>query len=117
MKLPVLVISLLLLSFTQLHSADSSNSVYFYLRGYLSETRGSYSVAMEYYGRALKDNPGSSEIRTSLASLYIKKGDIARAEEFLNSAIALNPKNRIALMFLAGIHDVKRRYIQGKGAL
>ncbi|HOD75981.1 MAG TPA: tetratricopeptide repeat protein, partial [Syntrophorhabdaceae bacterium] len=107
MRIPVLLVSFMLLFCTQVHSAAHSDSVYLFLRGYFSEALGRYDDAEANYSKALREDPGSAELRTSLASLFVKKGELQKAEELLDEAIAIAPTNRVALLILAGIHASK----------
>lgn len=88
MKKGLLFLVLFILPFS-LFGSDYSESILSYLKGYRSETKGDFEEALNQYKEALKLDPKSSEIRTDMAFLYIKKGEPDRAEELLQKALDL----------------------------
>jgi tetratricopeptide (TPR) repeat protein len=64
-----------------LMGSDNPGATLSYLKGYLSEIQGNNDEAIGYYGEALRLDPDSSDIRTELASLYIRKREFQKAEE------------------------------------
>ena len=94
--------------------AGYSGSVLSFLKGYRAEIRGRYDEAMEFYSEALREDPGSADVRTELALLYIKKGDLHKAEGLLKEAIAINGKSRSALILLASLYSATNELNKAK---
>ena len=51
-----------------------------------------YSVAIDYYGRALRNKPADAAIRTDMATAYWYTGDADRAIAEFNKALTYEPQ-------------------------
>jgi tetratricopeptide (TPR) repeat protein len=70
---------------------DYTSSIYYFLKGYRSDTQGRHEEAINDYRTALSFNPESSDIRKELALAYLRKGEVNKAEALLTEAVELNP--------------------------
>ena len=94
---------------------EKGSSIVFFLKGYRSEIQGKYEEAMDNYRAALRLDPDSREIRTEIALLYIKKGDVAGAEQLLAEALSIDEDNRNVLILLASIYATRGETQKAKG--
>jgi arylsulfatase A-like enzyme/Flp pilus assembly protein TadD len=70
------------------------DSQLFFLLGTLKVNHSEPEKAVPYFEKCLAGNPRSASAHNSLAAIYLNRsgvGDLARAEEHLNSAMAINP--------------------------
>jgi len=65
-----------------------------------------YSVAIDYYGRALKSKPADAAIRTDMATAYWYTGDADRAIAEFNKALTYEP-NKSNTLFNLGLVKLK----------
>jgi len=56
-----------------------------------------YPIAVDYYGRALKDKPDAASVRTDMATAYWYMGDAGRAIAEYNKVLTVAPNNSNAL--------------------
>lgn len=68
------------------------------LRGDSDYSKGNIGQAMKYYQIELRDKPDSVVARTRLVKCYMRKGYSESVKKLLNEALALDPKNRDALL-------------------
>ncbi len=69
-------------------AAKGSGSAFLYfLEGYKSGQAGRYDEALQYYKSALSLDPGSAQIRSEMALLYVKKGELDNAETLLKESV------------------------------
>jgi arylsulfatase A-like enzyme/Flp pilus assembly protein TadD len=70
------------------------DSQLFFLLGTLMVNHNEPEKAVPYFEKCLAGNPRSASAHNGLAAIYLNRsgvGDLARAEEHLNSAMAINP--------------------------
>ena len=72
-----------------------------FMDGEMYFSQGNYPMAVIEFQDALRYDPGSSSIHTSLAEVYIRLGKLDRAEETLQEALRLDPLNTDARELLA----------------
>ena len=72
-----------------------------FMDGEMYFSQGNYPMSVIEFQDALRYDPGSSSIHTSLAEVYIRLGKLDRAEETLQEALRLNPLNPDARELLA----------------
>jgi cytochrome c-type biogenesis protein CcmH/NrfG len=65
-----------------------------------------YSVAIDYYGRALRNKPADAAIRTDMATAYWYTGDADRAIAEFNNALTYEP-NKSNTLFNLGLVKLK----------
>ncbi|WP_019038357.1 tetratricopeptide repeat protein [Psychroflexus tropicus] len=65
--------------------------------------KGSLNKALQKAQSLLTKYPHSSELNRILAQIYFQTGDIVQAENFLISALKLNPKNTYALILMGNL--------------
>ncbi|MFA4842441.1 MAG: tetratricopeptide repeat protein [Candidatus Omnitrophota bacterium] len=80
-----------------------------YIMGGVYETQGNIDRAIQEYKKALKADYQSSQIRLSLASSYIKKGDVPRAIDELKLAASLKPEAVEPHAILALLYAVQEK--------
>ncbi len=68
-----------------------------------------YSEADEYYQRALKIAPGSSQLLNNSANHYMASGDRSRARAFYLKAVAIDPQHPNANLQLARMNVEEKR--------
>jgi putative PEP-CTERM system TPR-repeat lipoprotein len=71
---------------------------------------GDLSGAMATYEVALQQNPDNYIANNNLAYLYLQEGDIVKAKDFGQKAVALEPNNAAALDTLAQIYVAEKDY-------
>lgn len=64
-----------------------------YILGVYSEDLGDLDRAVQEYTQALADDPQSALLQLSLASVYIRKNDLAPAARHLQAAVKLDPED------------------------
>ncbi len=62
------------------------------LLGNLNVHRRAYDKAIVYFDQCLSQNPQSASAHNALAAIYLNRDDLARAEEHLQAALAINPR-------------------------
>lgn len=82
---------------------DRGGSYGAFLRGMLAERRGDYPTAIQYYERAGQEDTASSQPQRHAAELYLRLGDVKRAEAAAARCVAVNPSGAGCLEILAGI--------------
>lgn len=69
--------------------------------------KGNFKKALQKAQSLLPKYPYSSELNRILAQIYFETGDIPQAENFLISALRLNPKNTYALILMGNLQYKK----------
>jgi arylsulfatase A-like enzyme/predicted Zn-dependent protease len=64
----------------------------YFMLGNMNFLQKKYDLAIPYYEKCLSLNTESAGSCDTLAAIYIVKGDLARAEEYLRKALELNPR-------------------------
>mgnify|MGYP003314481488 FL=1 len=72
-----------------------------FMDGEMYFSQGNYPMAVIEFQDALRYDPGSSSIHTSLAEVYVRLSKLDRAEETLQEALRLDPLNADARELLA----------------
>jgi arylsulfatase A-like enzyme/predicted Zn-dependent protease len=72
--------------------AGFRDSQLLYLLGNMNFLRKNYDKAIGYFEQCLGENPRSTSAHNGLAAIYITRDDLAKAEEHLRAAMALNPR-------------------------
>jgi putative PEP-CTERM system TPR-repeat lipoprotein len=68
------------------------------------------SQAMASYETALQQNPDNYVANNNLAYLYLQQGQLAKAKQFANNAVTLQPRNAAALDTLAQVWVAEKNY-------
>src|SRR5258708_16021810 len=87
------------------------------LIGAVLDAEQHYSEAEEYYQRALKIAPGSSQLLNNSANHYMASGDRSRARAFYLQAVAIDPQHPNANLQLARMNVEEKRGLQARGYL
>ena len=74
---------------------DIASDDTYLLLGVASEYRGNDQQAEESFLKAIELNPEKHEAHINLASLYLEKGDVDKAEEHVDQALEINPGEEI----------------------
>jgi tetratricopeptide (TPR) repeat protein len=67
-----------------------------------------YDRAMEQFMAALKYNPNSPDALGNIGAVYQSKGDNAKAVEYYQKALAIDPKNEVFSRNLSMINGIKK---------
>jgi tetratricopeptide (TPR) repeat protein len=86
--------------------SDSNNSKLLGEIGNLYYDAQQYSIAVDYYGRALKTSPADAAVRTDMATAYWYMGDADRAIAEFTKALTYEP-NKPNTLFNLGLVRVK----------
>ena len=89
----------------------------FYRRGKEAETEGNVERAIDYYERALGENPDNEITCFQLALLYDRRGEDAKAIELYERICTSEPVHLNALMNLAILYEDNNFYDQAKRCL
>jgi tetratricopeptide (TPR) repeat protein len=81
-----------------------SGSLAHFLMGAVYDNFGQTDNAVEEYGKALKRQPGISEIRMKLGADLLLLGKFSEATQMLTEAVRLDPENVRGYLLLAIIH-------------
>ncbi len=95
--------------------ADPTNAGNLASLGNLYYDAQQYSVAIDYYARALAGSPSNAAVRTDMATAYWYSGDANRAIAEFNKALSYEPDNPNTLFNLGLVRWKARR--DGAGAL
>src|SRR5580693_828451 len=82
----------------------------FYRRGMDAETQALHEKAVEYYERALNENPDHETAAFRLAVLYDRRADDAKAIELYERICTSPPVHLNALMNLAVLYEDNNHY-------
>ena len=82
----------------------------FYRRGVDAESQGNHEKAVEYYERALNENPDHENAVFRLAVLYDRRADDAKAIELYERICTSPPVHLNALMNLAVLYEDNNHY-------
>jgi len=58
---------------------------------------GKYDEAIWIYGQIIQQFPRDAQVRDELGELYLKLGKRTEAAEYFNQALAIDPKDAVAL--------------------
>src|SRR6476620_5587790 len=82
----------------------------YFRRGLDAEKDGNHEKAVEYYERALNENPDHESACFNLAVLYDRRADDARAIELYERICTSPPVHLNALLNLAILYDDNNHY-------
>ena len=82
---------------------DLSCSYFYFLWGTHAEYEKNFDEAIDAYENALVCDPSALYIRHKLPLLHLKKGDISRTTELLETNIAEDPRDSASRKLLAGL--------------
>ena len=82
----------------------------YYRRGMEAEGQGSHEKSIEFYERALNENPDHEKACFNLAVLYDRRGDDAKAIELYERVCTSPPVHLNALMNLAVLYEDNNHY-------
>jgi DNA-directed RNA polymerase subunit alpha len=82
----------------------------YYNRGQQAETQGLHDKAVEYYERALNENPDNEQACFRLAVLYDRQADDAKAIELYERICTSHPVHINALLNLAILYEDNNHY-------
>lgn len=89
----------------------------FYRRGKEAETEGNVERAIDFYERALGENPDNESVCFQLALLYDRRGEDSKAIELYERLCTSEPVHINALMNLAILYEDNNFYDQAKRCL
>lgn len=89
----------------------------FYRRGKEAETEGNVERAIDFYERALGENPDNEGVCFQLALLYDRRGEDSKAIELYERLCTSEPVHINALMNLAVLYEDNNFYDQAKRCL
>lgn len=79
----------------------NTNALQHFMDGEMYLSQGNFPMAVLEFQDALRYDPGSSSIHTSLAEVYVRLGKLERARESLEEALELDAFNKDARELLA----------------
>src|SRR5688500_15528747 len=82
----------------------------YFRRGVDAEKEGNHEKAVDFYGRALNENPDHEQACFNLAVLYDRRADDARAIELYERICTSPPVHLNALMNLAILYEDNNHY-------
>src|SRR5947208_7854441 len=82
----------------------------YFKRGIETEKQGGHEKAIEFYERALNENPDHEKACFNLAVLYDRRGDDAKAIELYERISTSPPVHLNALMNLAVLYEDNNHY-------
>jgi DNA-directed RNA polymerase subunit alpha len=91
-------------------SINERASEEYFRRGLDSENQGGHEKAIEFYERALNENPDHEKACFNLAVLYDRRGDDAKAIELYERVCTSPPVSLNALMNLAVLYEDNNHY-------
>ena len=107
---------LIFISFSsKVKAYDAKNkdlAIHYFMQGEFLLNQGNYALAVLEFQDALDIDPNSSTIHISIADAYRRLGRSKRAEDHLNIAIDLDPKDTSGRELLGQLYLVDRKYEQ-----
>ena len=89
----------------------------FFKRGLEAEAQGQHEKAVDFYERALNENPDSEAVCFRLAVLYDRQADDAKAIELYERICTSQPVHINALMNLAVLYEDNNHYDEARRCL
>ena len=99
--------------FSILEAYETKNkdlAIHYFMQGEFLLNQGNYALAVLEFQDALDIDPNSSTIHVSIADAYRRLGRSKRAEDHLEIAIDLNPKDLSGRELLGQLYLVNRQY-------
>jgi predicted Zn-dependent protease len=87
----------------------SDNAYYQYILGYTAEKEGNWEDAIEYYNKALKEDPSSAYLKTQISSMLLRTGKVTEAISLAEEIIEKEPDYVPALMLLGEIYNSQNK--------
>ncbi len=89
---------------------DQGNPLYDIVSAELYEKAGRRDKALDLLEKAVADRPPTAALTRALSGLYVRAGDLGRAEATLNTRLRADPKDVVIRSVLASLYLDQRKY-------
>ena len=82
----------------------------YFLLGQIQKNNNNFDESLKSLLKAEKINPNAIEIKSSIAQVLFKKGDIDNSKNTLDKCLALNPNDKGSNILLAEIFETHKEF-------